>query len=685
MNSCPSHELLERFLESTLSAQERQEVESHIETCSHCWEELERLTASAGEHLPLPPLLPCDSTDEPDSVPESGVVQRPSIPGYQVLEEVGEGGMGIVYQARDLTLGRTVALKLLLSGEVASPRQVRRFHREAQVLAQLTHENIVPVYEARLLAGRPYFAMQFIRGGSLARQLPRFRDDPQAAAVLMEKVARAVDYAHEHGVLHRDLKPANILLDEEGKPWVSDFGLAKLLTAPDTSSDTSGSEEAAESHAAAGNRVVTADSVLTHLGAMPGTPAYMAPEQLDPEGGTISPATDVWALGVVLYELFTGQRPFAGQTREELFEQIRRGSPRSLRKEAPRLDGRLQRIVLRCLEKDPRRRYSGAAELAEALAALRSQPAPRWHTLLTLFCGTALLIAMVVTLGSRGERRVDPYQNYLRDTSSVLQRLEQGEAVDLVGPSQLPSHYVRAGEGATKVQLATSGLNFFSSALGLVELLPHVPLKRYRIIAELQHDHCDNPTIGLVGIYCKGAHARAGEMQYHLLHLLTLNDCVAPLREVAGKGKENVHIAWLKFVAIRLDDSPNLKKDELPYKYLFHDRSATRATTLYPPLPPNCPKPWRTIVLEVDEGKIVARVNIPSRNRGETTFAPLDTLGYQEFLDRLRNPLEKDWERPEFKHIENRQIEPKSLGVCVSCGRCIVRRFRIEPLPPGGR
>jgi serine/threonine protein kinase len=682
MNSCPSDELLERFLASTLDAEEREEIESHIENCAPCWEELERLTASAGEHLPVPPVLLRDSNDGRDVVPPSSLVERPSIPGYLVLEKVGEGGMGIVYQARDLTLNRIVALKVLLSGAVASSRQVRRFHREAQVLAQLTHENIVPVYEAKLHAGRPYFAMQFIRGGSLAKQLTRFRDDPQAAASLMEKVARAVDYAHERGILHRDLKPANILLDEEGKPWVSDFGLAKLLAAPDAPSDTSGGEEAGDKRTSAGPRVVTVDSVLTHLGAMPGTPAYMAPEQLGREGGAICAATDVWALGVVLYELLTGQRPFAGQKRDELFEQIRHGSPQPLREAAPKLDRRLPRIVLHCLEKDPRRRYSSAAALADALATLRSQPAPPRRRLLTLFCAVALVVAVVMALGDRGERKVDAYQKYLQETSPVLQRLERGEAVDLIAPSQLPPHCLRSGEGATKVRYGARGVNLFSSAFGLVELLPRVPLKRYRIIAELQHEECDNPTYGMVGIFCKGTHARAGETQYHLVQLLSLNDCVANPVTIAGQGQKRVHIAWLKLVALRVEDSP--QGDGLPFWYLFFDKGGTKATSLYPPLPPDNPKPWRTVVLEVDEGETVGRVNIPSRKRPEITFAPLRSPDYKEFLNRLQNPLPGEKGMPELKHLEARQLEAKSLGLCVSCRRCIVRRFRIEPLSPYG-
>jgi hypothetical protein len=585
--------------------------------------------------------------------------------------------MGVVYRARDLTLGRTVALKVL-AGPVAKPGAARRFHREAEVLAQLTHANIVTLYEARLLAGRPYFAMQFVRGGSLAEQLPRFREVPRAAAALVEQVARAVHHAHTQGVLHRDLKPANILLDEAGKPWVSDFGLAKLLTAPDASSDSEG-----EAPAPAVNGVVSAESLVTHPGGLPGTPAYMAPEQLTGAGDPASPAPDVWALGVVLYELLTGQRPFTGQTREELWEQIRHGVPAPPRKLAPGLDRRLERIVLRCLEKEPGRRYPSAAALADALAAYRTRR-PLWRrAALVGMTVAALVFAGFMALAGREERETDPYQHFLRATAPLLQRLERGEAVDLVVPGYASPYFVRAGEGGTKVIPVPEGLSFFSTAFGIVELLPAVPRTSYRMVVEMRHEECQNPKYCMTGPFCRGAHVATGPAENHLFQLVWLNDRITIPVAFPNQGVKEQHSAWLKYFFIRFDDAP--RPNGLPYWVSIFERDALKSRVLYPPRPPEIPSPWRKVVLDVDEQQTAVSLNFPSAQGDETTLEPLRAADWRFLLGKLRNPPPGAVGVPELNVVDDRQFEPKTLGVCVSCGRCVVRRLRIEPWAPNGR
>jgi WD40 repeat protein len=262
------------------------------------------------------------------------------MPGYEVLGELGRGGMGVVYQARQPALGRLVALKVLLAGTHASPTELARFRREAEAVARLQHPHIVQVFEVGEHAGLPYFSLEYADGGSLAQQLNGTPRPPAEAARLVEVLARAVQAAHARGVVHRDLKPANILLTADGTPKVTDFGLAKRL------------DEAAGP---------------TASGAILGTPSYMAPEQAGSRGQQVGPAADVYALGAILYELLTGRPPFQAATPLDTVLQVISQEP-----VAPRqLPRDLETICLKCLEKDPGRRYDSAEALADDLRCFR--------------------------------------------------------------------------------------------------------------------------------------------------------------------------------------------------------------------------------------------------------------------------------------------------------------------------
>ncbi len=283
----------------------------------------------------------------------------PDVPGYEIQCELGRGGMGVVYQARQTELGRVVSLKMVLAGLMAAPAEVQRFRAEALAAARLDHPNIVPMYEVGEHQGLPFFTMKYIEGGSLAQHLERLSGDVRAAVRLVAQVARAVHHAHQRGIIHRDLKPANILLDPAGGPHVTDFGLAKR---------TDG------------------DSGLTATGAILGTPSYMAPEQAAGKK-EITTAVDVYALGAILYECLTGRPPFRGDTPVETLLQVMERDPVGPRSLNPRVDRDLELVCLKCLHKDPRQRYGSAEALADELEHwLAGEPlAVRPPSLPTLF------------------------------------------------------------------------------------------------------------------------------------------------------------------------------------------------------------------------------------------------------------------------------------------------------------
>src|SRR5438132_1882693 len=273
---------------------------------------------------------------------------------YELLEEIGRGAQGVVFRARQKSLNRTVALKVISLGQWASKAHLKRFRLEAEAAARLEHSGIVPIHEVGERDGSCYFSMQFIEGGQLDEVVKREPMPIRRAVELIANVARTVHYAHEHGILHRDIKPGNILLDAKGEPHLTDFGLARL---------------------------VETESSVTHTLDVIGTPSYMAPEQAVGNNAAVSRVTDVYGLGAVLYQLLTSQPPFAGGTTYETIKLLLDTEPRQPHALNPKIDRDLSTICLKCLEKDPKRRYSSALALAEDLERwLKHEPIQARHT-----------------------------------------------------------------------------------------------------------------------------------------------------------------------------------------------------------------------------------------------------------------------------------------------------------------
>jgi WD40 repeat protein/serine/threonine protein kinase len=469
MMPCPSRNRLQEFLEDRLSPTESAQLDEHLAGCMSCQETLRQLTADLDEDRwqrlapksePLGPAPPpafleelpsrlyvhlhstCGKAaaanrrqDSKSSASLSGAprsnldegqsksaspVEAPTLAAYEIERELGRGGMGVVYLARDRRLGRRVALKMLLAGAESSDTALGRLRAEADAVARLHHPNIVQIYEVGEHAGQPYLALEFVAGGSLRQYLDGTPQSAQAAAALLESVARAVDAAHGHGIVHRDLKPANILLVSGGvvssewlqvsaltthhsplTPMIADFGVAKVADF--------GLAKVLGGDGGPGQN-------LTKTGEVLGTPTYMAPEQARGNGETVGSAADIYALGVVLYELLTGRPPFVGETPLRTLMSVVHEEPVSVTRLCPTVPRDLATITMKCLQKEPRGRYATAGALADDLARFRAgQPvtarsigagerAWRWArrnpgvAFLAVACLTALVLGAAISM-----------------------------------------------------------------------------------------------------------------------------------------------------------------------------------------------------------------------------------------------------------------------------------------------
>jgi serine/threonine-protein kinase len=530
---CPPRDDLAAFNRGELPDPDLEKLADHVSDCTDCASTLGALraedTAAAGlrEALQGPPVTePGFEALEararglvPDlSVTAVKVAVPPELPapeaewlprpfgGYELLARIGRGGGGVVYLARQLGLNRLVALKHLRAGPYADPDDRARFQTEGEALARVRHPNVVQVYEVGACEGQPYLSMELVEGGSLARRLLAGPLPPREAAELVRALARAAHAMHQQGVVHRDLKPGNVLLAADGAPKLSDFGLAKLLDAE-------------------------ADHTVT--GTVLGTVSYMAPEQAEGRSRHVTPATDVWALGAVLYECLTGRPPFKGPSREATLEQVRRQEPAPPWRWRRGLPRDLAAVCLKCLEKNPAHRYPSAEALADDLerwlaGKLTPPPTLGWPARARRALRRRPWAVAVAALGLLAALAAGATWA-LRDPDAAVKQIEsalaRGEAVTLLGETGAPRWY-RWAEGSQQGRVAEAPDGAFTvhcpTALALVELVRDPRRTRFRLRAEVRHDASSD--LGQVGVYFGRRALPSGGGPVHHFGALTFND-----------------------------------------------------------------------------------------------------------------------------------------------------------------
>jgi eukaryotic-like serine/threonine-protein kinase len=520
------------------------------------------------------PWTPMDSTP---TQPGGGTRAFPrSFSEYELLEEIGQGGMGVVYKARQQGLDRVVALKVIKGGTHIDSTLRERFATEARALGRIQHPNIVQIYEIGEEDGCPFFSMEFLEGGSLAARIEREVPAAEEAAQITETLATAIEAAHQAGVLHRDLKPANVLLGRDGTLKVTDFGLAKQI------------ED---------------DSGQTPSGAVLGTPSYMAPEQARGQNREVAATTDVYALGATLYELLTGVPPFRGPTQLDTVLMVLGREPVPPSRLRPGLSRDLEAVCLKCLQKSPARRYPSAQALADDLGrwlrgeSTEARPLGRlarvWRgirraravlAIVGLMAVVALSTAVVLHGGKREEE-----QPTVPDPDAPLREIEQtlasGQAATLIGESGPPRwhRWTDFAGTITRPVILDGAFTFDARPACYLELLPRLPCERYRFRAEIRHESRIPRTLGEVGLYFgyREYVLTGGQKAFrsYLVHFMDADGQLNPGRPEAYIALEDEVVTW------RPNDVP--RGSHSPVGSITFDPART------------LPGPWRQVIVEV--------------------------------------------------------------------------------------
>jgi serine/threonine-protein kinase len=575
---------------------------------------------------------------------------------YVLLEKLGHGGFGIVYKANDTALGRTLALKQLRGGPAAGFDEAMRFLREAKAVANLKHRHVIAIHDFGQIDGQYYFTMELVERGSLTQHLSRFAGDIKAAVTLMEKVARAVHHIHGCNLLHRDLKPGNILLDDADEPIVSDFGLAKQLE--------------------------PTEDALTNTGEIPGTPAYMSPEQTSGSSPPC-PQTDVWALGIILFEIVCGRKPFQGPSREKISDAILKSEPPEPRSLQPRVDRELEAIILKCLAKKPADRYATASDLADDLARWQRGEPTAARPLPWLFKaarrhrrGLAMMVvlASLVLVGSVAALRLDPD---LALKTEIMPKLERGESVTLLGETGKPlwSKWILPGTEAVEDGKPYA---MHSGNLSLLELLPRLPMERFQFHAEVRH-HRD--ATGRIGIYfCRTKHALTwGEL--HGFFAVTFADW--------GR---NARDAWTQ--EPRGEARMNLYLHSKPSRVQFHHQLPEKPfvpwlakSTASPELPrPLTKEQWAQFEEEqikkalADQGQQWRRLTVKVDPESVRWYWEGELAGTLQKKDRLEHARTLTFLRPILEGKRPEFPPEGGLGLYVERTNASFRNVVVEPL-----
>jgi serine/threonine protein kinase len=667
---CPGRDDLDAFANGELEPHKQEAVAEHLCGCASCESSLQALrgegTAVFRLRLQPDPMFLLDATqweplaararaipaEQPGAatVTDAGsgkhAAEGPPLPmvfgGYVLLERLGRGGMGIVYKARQEALKRMVALKMVRAGVYASPEERTRFRREGEVVARVEHANVVQIYEFSEHEGQLYFSMELLHGGTLESKVHNRPLPEREAAQLVRTLALAVHAAHQQGVVHRDLKPANVLFAADGTVKITDFGLAKVL-------DADGSD-------------TRSDAIL-------GTPAYMAPEQARGEIRTVGPAADVYALGAILYEALTGRPPFRAETRYQTLELVRTGEPAAPSGLRRGLSRDLEAICLKCLEREPARRYHSAADLAEDLrrwldgSATQARPL-RWHNRVVrvirrhrpLTATAALLVLGMAALAATFYWR-DP-ERKIEDHEA---RLRRGQPVTLIGDSGPPAWSAWTVHRPGNVIPSRQGDDVFalSSLDPAMLMLLRDPQSSYRFRAEVRHDN--TARTGEVGIYFgHSQHATTRGVQ-HCYCTLTFNDFEPHVLD----RKRGVRASAAKGLVWREDGEP--PRCSMPLGEIYFSPAGSASPVLYP---------WRRLAVEVRPDDI--RLFWEEQQVASLTHPQL----LIEF-NPLRNVECADPRKPfaPFSPPLQPEFTPRdSLGLYLTKGKCSFRRAVVEPL-----